>query len=334
MTDHYPNHGRVVLRPGDGVGGEDMLGVTIYDGEISMSVAEWRMIAWEILLVTGVRLGSIPVSQITEIQQPSEAQQRVDGGALLTADDLRAMRARCDAATEGPWLYRPHEFDDWGMVRISHPSEPWVVATARAGGPADLGEHRAAKTDPYRHNGEFIAHARADMPRLLDAVEALTGEVARLKRDRVRGYVVESGVVNYAVIREALSKLSGIPAMSDVTMDHIKRIGQKLTEARAEIDRLKAEHTAMRSALAAVIEAADGECPENATVSFLCSAHIDVTGLRQKRDRLLDVNDELRKQVVADFGQVQDVDPVADAGADLRALREGMRLRPPLRNDG
>lgn len=65
----------------------------------------------------------------------------------------------------------------------------------------------------------------------------------------------------------------------------------------AEIDRLKDEHAAMRSALAAVIEVADGECPENAAVPFLCGAHIDVAGLRQKIDRLLDVNDELRKQI-------------------------------------
>lgn len=74
-----------------------------------------------------------------------------------------------------------------------------------------------------------------------DVIEALTAENARLKRDRVNGYVVESGVVNYLVIREALSKLSGVPAMSDVTMDHIKRIGQKLDEARSTISRLEAE---------------------------------------------------------------------------------------------
>lgn len=183
----YPNHGRVVLRPGDGVSGEDMLGVTLYDGEISMSVAEWQKIAWRILTLSVAPLGEAAARAgvVEVVGRPLESQESSDAQApgdreRLTADDLRKMRERCDAATEGPWLYRPYEFDDWGMVRISHQSEPWIVANARAGGQTDLDQHRRHGLDPYRHNGEFIARARTDMPRLLDEVAALRAENERL----------------------------------------------------------------------------------------------------------------------------------------------------------
>ena len=101
-----------------------------------------------------------------------------------TPEELAAIRERANAATEGPWLYRPHQHDDWGTVRISDPEEPYFVARAQAGGPSDLDAHRKAKTDPYRHNGEFIAHARTDVPRLLDLIEAQRAEIERLTKER------------------------------------------------------------------------------------------------------------------------------------------------------
>lgn len=30
-----------------------------------------------------------------------------------------------DGATPGPWLYRPHEHDDWGVVRGGVLNEEW-----------------------------------------------------------------------------------------------------------------------------------------------------------------------------------------------------------------
>lgn len=44
MADHQ-NHGRVRLRSGDGVNGEDTIGVTLWGDEFSMPAAEWSEIA-------------------------------------------------------------------------------------------------------------------------------------------------------------------------------------------------------------------------------------------------------------------------------------------------
>lgn len=47
MADHQ-SHGRVRLRPGDGLNGEDTIGVTIWGNEFSMPAAEWEGIAFRI----------------------------------------------------------------------------------------------------------------------------------------------------------------------------------------------------------------------------------------------------------------------------------------------
>lgn len=51
-----------------------------------------------------------------------------------------------------PWVYRPHEFDDWGWIRDSD----GVLAACARGEKGDKthAEHRADNTDPY---GEYAA---------------------------------------------------------------------------------------------------------------------------------------------------------------------------------
>lgn len=61
-------------------------------------------------------------------------------------------------------------------------------------------------------------------------IAELEAENARLKNDRVNGYTVESGGVNYAVIRNALSKISGMPAMAYATMEHIDHIAATIAQ--------------------------------------------------------------------------------------------------------
>ena len=81
---------------------------------------------------------------------------------------LDAMQARCDAATEGPWVA------DGGEISQSWKRpEPWkpIVSTAVAcmsycyGGSAAGVEEEA--------DAEFIAAARTDLPRLIAAVRAV-----------------------------------------------------------------------------------------------------------------------------------------------------------------
>lgn len=66
--------------------------------------------------------------------------------------DLDAIRGRANAATRGPW-----EADEWEIYGESR--TVWIGETCSAD---DLPQSRA--------NGEFIAHAREDVPALLDKI--------------------------------------------------------------------------------------------------------------------------------------------------------------------
>jgi len=72
--------------------------------------------------------------------------------------DLTAIRARCNAATKGPWYIR-YQFNLFSGERFV----------------AGCGGHESNKRESVHRenipNAEFIAHARTDLPALLDLVE-------------------------------------------------------------------------------------------------------------------------------------------------------------------
>ncbi len=95
--------------------------------------------------------------------------------------DTSALRALLEKATKGEWLYRPHPFDDWGVIRSAETR--YFVAQASAGrGLTDeeAASHRAAKTDPYGPNAELIVAMHAALPSLLDEVERLREALKRM----------------------------------------------------------------------------------------------------------------------------------------------------------
>ena len=69
--------------------------------------------------------------------------------------DLDAIRARCDAATRGPWTY-----DEAGYVDVGLPRSRSIAIGIEI--------DATAKSD-----GDFIAHARTDIPALLAHIEEL-----------------------------------------------------------------------------------------------------------------------------------------------------------------
>ncbi len=67
---------------------------------------------------------------------------------------LDAIRARCEAATKGPWeLTKDGRYEDHDECRINLPNDTIELCSYE--------------------NGEFIAHARTDVPDLLAEVEKL-----------------------------------------------------------------------------------------------------------------------------------------------------------------
>jgi len=80
----------------------------------------------------------------------------------ITAEELKAIRARCEAATPGPWSLVDEEVRH--CIHIPAHRHPIIIT---------MSINEEADTN-------FIVHAREDVPRLLDALEAANGRVAML----------------------------------------------------------------------------------------------------------------------------------------------------------
>jgi hypothetical protein len=79
----------------------------------------------------------------------------------LTVEELAAIKARCEAATPGPWKPCIE-----GRDHLSGSSFIMTGEGAARGGDIEL-------TGATEADYDFIAHARQDIPRLLEEVEGL-----------------------------------------------------------------------------------------------------------------------------------------------------------------
>ncbi len=83
----------------------------------------------------------------------------------MTDAELAAIKARCEAATPGPW--QPW-CRDYHFIRPANPytADPILLLTG-----------------PNKADSVFAAHARKDVPALLAEVERLKGREEQLLRD-------------------------------------------------------------------------------------------------------------------------------------------------------
>ena len=93
-------------------------------------------------------------------------------------DRLAEIKARCEAATPGPWC-KVSDLPDYGVASMNHPGtlpDPVVTLNRkyRAPGRPNLG--------CSEFDADFIAHAREDIPFLLAEVERLRALEAEHKR--------------------------------------------------------------------------------------------------------------------------------------------------------
>jgi len=97
----------------------------------------------------------------------------------MTETDLAAIRARCEAATPGPWK----------VVKASRLTDRWGAVWGHVGVETDFQCNRSDQAIFYSQghcspaNAAFIAHAREDIPALLAALDARDAEIARLKKE-------------------------------------------------------------------------------------------------------------------------------------------------------
>lgn len=90
----------------------------------------------------------------------------------MTTEELAAIKARCEAATPGPWIAK--RFDPYrSRAAIYQTPAAQKVNPLRWQVAAICREARA-------QDAEFIAHARADIPALLAEVERLRAALKRV----------------------------------------------------------------------------------------------------------------------------------------------------------
>ena len=91
------------------------------------------------------------------------------------------LSALAEKATKGPWAYRPGEYDDWGVIK-GPPHRPegfeydlrFHLAQFRDPDATDneiLGQHRKAKTDPWRGNAELVVELVNNLPTIISALQ-------------------------------------------------------------------------------------------------------------------------------------------------------------------
>ena len=109
---------------------------------------------------------------------------------------LEDIKARAEAATEGPWEWDGNDIDQcgtsWGSV-----VENTVSCMSYCYGGSVTQEVKSADRD-------FIAHARTDIPKLVAALEAVQAKVKELQDD-ISGEPQEIGNALEHIITEALA---------------------------------------------------------------------------------------------------------------------------------
>ncbi len=84
----------------------------------------------------------------------------------MTPEQRQAARARCEAATPPPWEWRA---EDAEMASTADADELVFGNTGRS------------RSDPTDEDGDFVAHARTDLPAALDALDAADTRIAELE---------------------------------------------------------------------------------------------------------------------------------------------------------
>ena len=100
---------------------------------------------------------------------------------LSTTDELAAMRARVDEATDGPWSASGEYAGSWEVTYTWRPGTE-LEECSRVLDVSDRFDACGNQGD-----AEFVAHARTDVPRLLDAVEAVLAMHEPVSRHLVNG---------------------------------------------------------------------------------------------------------------------------------------------------
>ena len=165
----------------------------------------------------------------------------------MTNDELEAVRARAEAAHPGPWTHGNPTSWIWGPSEkggVTHVADirGWGYLTGHGHGALALSQEEALARQAA--TGAFIAHARTDIPALLDEVE-------RLREDlEARQSVAAAAVRDQRDTGDALARAEA----------HAERLAKSLDGVIAVADRNTPEFREARSALSSYRGVKDEAC--------------------------------------------------------------------------
>lgn len=117
----------------------------------------------------------------------------------MNDDELDAIRARAEAATEGPWEVAHRADLDWlSQSHLVDSSDHEPGSNVRPEGETDP---RWSSVWPCRnahHDAEFIAHAREDVPALLDEIDRLAAALDRVRALDADAVAIDPETQDYA----------------------------------------------------------------------------------------------------------------------------------------
>jgi hypothetical protein len=109
---------------------------------------------------------------------------------VITDEELKAMKERLEDCTPGPWHY---DWGNWAVERqcpgqMEHRDDICLTAGLQyhVPGEADWPDTRCGTTRYSHADGEFIAHSRTDMEKLIAEVERLKAREAKLEKSIAR----------------------------------------------------------------------------------------------------------------------------------------------------
>lgn len=131
----------------------------------------------------------------------------------MIADDRAAqIRARAEAATDGPWESDSADPSIWS---------PDVIVIGNYTRADDY--NSAAWEDATEADREFIAHARSDIPWLLAEVERLTAENQE-QRARLSAYRSPDAGAAFDAMHDEARQIEALTAERDVALSKIDRV--------------------------------------------------------------------------------------------------------------
>lgn len=100
----------------------------------------------------------------------------------MTNEELQAIRDRVAKASPGPWTTEPGAYSgaNWSLGYSSDYDKDVTVYLTTDG------VHASEMYGDAATDGEFIAHARTDIPALLKAIDARDAELAQLRAELAR----------------------------------------------------------------------------------------------------------------------------------------------------